>query len=113
MKAMMTTVSGTHNNDAMAFVDCVKARVKNASAHRLALYYFFVKCKEFPRVDDEFPLLLPEEMKGSSHSKPPTEIVMATPGGASIASSKLTFKRQQLMTSWMPQFKPFTILQLQ
>jgi hypothetical protein len=93
MKAMMTTVSRTHNNDAMAFVNHAKARVKNASAHQLALYYFFVKCEEFPHVDDEFASSLPEEMKGSSHSKPPTEIVMAMPGGASIASSKSTVKK--------------------
>jgi hypothetical protein len=33
MKSLMTTVSGTHNNDPMAFVDCAKKRVKNCSVH--------------------------------------------------------------------------------
>jgi hypothetical protein len=50
----MTTVSGTHNNNPMAFVDTAKKRVKNCSTHRLALYSFFVKCEEHPNVDNEF-----------------------------------------------------------
>jgi hypothetical protein len=54
MKSLMTTVSGTHNNDPMALVNRAKKRVKNCSAHRLALYFFFVKCEEHPTIDDHF-----------------------------------------------------------
>jgi hypothetical protein len=49
MKSLMHTVSGTHNSDPLAFVNIAKKNIKNAvSVHRLALYYFFVKCEEFP-----------------------------------------------------------------
>jgi hypothetical protein len=85
MKALMTTVSGTHNNYPMAFVDNAKKKVKNVSAHRLVLYYFYIKCKQFASS-------LPEEMKGSSHNKPPLEVFM-TPGGGSVCTSKSSSKK--------------------
>jgi hypothetical protein len=85
-------VSSTHNNDPMAFVDNAKKNLKNVTLHRLALYYFFIKCEEFPRVDDEFASSLPEEMKGSLHNKPPLEVFM-TPCGGSVCTSKLSSKK--------------------
>jgi hypothetical protein len=63
----MMAISGTHNNDPLSYVDRAKTRF-GLSAHRLALYYFFVncKCKENPRVDNEFIVGMPDELKGSS-----------------------------------------------
>jgi hypothetical protein len=101
IKRLMTTVSGTHNNDPMAFVDKAKVKVKTVYVHRLALYYFFVKCKEFPRVDDEFASSLPEEMKGSSHNRPPSEILMTPGAGASVATSKLSVKKPANMNDFV------------
>jgi hypothetical protein len=86
----MTTVSGTHNNDPMVFIDHAKKKAKNCSGHHLALYYFFVKCKEHTRIDDHFVSSLPDEMKGTS-TKPPLEVVAAaqrTPATASMISQK-------------------------
>jgi hypothetical protein len=96
MKVMMITVSGTHNNDPLAYVDRAKTTVKNiVGVHRLALYYFFVKCEEFPRVDDEFASSLPEDIKGSSNKKPSSEIVLSTPSAArtSISGSRSSSKK--------------------
>jgi hypothetical protein len=93
IKHLMTTVSGTHNNNLMAFVNKAKAKVKTVYVHRLALYYFFVKCKEFPQVDDEIASSLPEEMTGSSHNRPPSEILMTPSAGASVATSKSSVKK--------------------
>jgi hypothetical protein len=45
MKTKMMTVSGSHKSDPLSYVDRAKKTVKNVSAiHRLALYYFCVKC---------------------------------------------------------------------
>jgi hypothetical protein len=62
----MMAISGTHNNDPLSYVDSAETRV-GLSAHRLALYYFFVsKCEDNPRVDDEFIVGMPDDLKGSS-----------------------------------------------
>jgi hypothetical protein len=76
----------------MAIVNNAKKNLKNVTAHHLALYYFFIKCEEFPRVDDKFASSLPEEMKGLSHNKPPLEVFM-TLGGGSVCTSKSSSKK--------------------
>jgi hypothetical protein len=63
----MMGVSGTHENDPMFFVDHAKQRVSGGgSVHRLALFFFYVKCIDNPRVDDEFCLGMSDNLKGSS-----------------------------------------------
>jgi hypothetical protein len=61
----MMAISGTCNNDPLSYVDGAKTRV-GLGVHRLALYYFFVKCKDNPRIDDEFMVGMPDNLKGSS-----------------------------------------------
>jgi hypothetical protein len=100
IKHLMTTVSGTHNNNPMAFVNKAKAKMKTVYVHRLALYYFFVKCEEFPQVDDEFASSLPEEMKGTSHNRPPSEILMTPGAGATVATSKSSVKKPANMNDF-------------
>jgi hypothetical protein len=61
----MMRFSGTHNSDPLSYVDCAKQRV-GIGAHRLALYYFFVKCKDNPHVDEEFIVGIHDDLKASS-----------------------------------------------
>jgi hypothetical protein len=61
----MHTRTGEHQNDPMGFVDNAIKKCKY-SIHRLALYYFFIKCEDNPSIDDEFQPLMSEELKGSS-----------------------------------------------
>jgi hypothetical protein len=93
MKALMTTILGTHGSNPMSFVDTAKKCVKASTAHCLALCYFYIKCEEFPCVDDEFASSLPEEMKSSFQAKPPAEIIMSTPSGASVITARSTAKK--------------------
>jgi hypothetical protein len=93
MKSLMHTVSGTHNNNPMGFVDNAKKNVKNGSVHHLSLDYFYVKCEEFPHVSNEFATSLPNKIKGSSNKKPPRKIVMSTPRGCSIAMTSSLSKK--------------------
>jgi hypothetical protein len=59
--------SSTHCNDPLSYVDHAKTTTKEAVAHRLAPYYFYVKCEENPRVvDTEFVTSMPNQFKGSS-----------------------------------------------
>jgi hypothetical protein len=65
IKANMTTVSGTHSNDPYDFID-VAMKTYRFAIHRLAVYYFFVKCEDNLSIDDEFQTSMPDELMGSS-----------------------------------------------
>jgi hypothetical protein len=104
MKALLG-VSGTHNNDPMCYVDQAKVRVNNASAHRLALYFFYVKCEDNDeRIDSEFVAVsLPAGMKGSSteldsdiSTKAPS--VSVAPKAAAAKSSQLEASERAFST---------------
>jgi hypothetical protein len=58
--------SGTHSDDPLSYINHAKTTTKGAAVHRLALYYFYVKCKENLRVDTKFVTSMPNQFKGSS-----------------------------------------------
>jgi hypothetical protein len=64
----MMSISGTHNNDPMYYVDRAKQRVPGGGVcHCLSLlYYFYVKCEENTHVNDEFTIGMPDDLKGTS-----------------------------------------------
>jgi hypothetical protein len=49
----------------LSYVNHAKQRV-GIGANRLSLYYFFVKCEDNPRDDEEFIVGMPDDLKGSS-----------------------------------------------
>jgi hypothetical protein len=57
--------SGTHCNDPLEFVNLAIKKCK-FSIHRLAVYYFFVKCEDNSRIDDQFQPFMSDELKGTS-----------------------------------------------
>ena len=65
MKELMHNQSGEHRNDPMYFVDLPIKKMK-FPIHRLALYYFFIKCEDHSRIDEEFQPAMSHELKGSS-----------------------------------------------
>jgi hypothetical protein len=59
----MSGQSGLHSN----YLDQACKKVKGGlRPHSLAIDYFFLKCKENKRVNREFHISMPEEMKGTS-----------------------------------------------
>jgi hypothetical protein len=96
----MMSISGTHDSDPMSYVDRAKERV-GGGLHRLSLYFFYVKCKDTPRVDDEFIVGMPDDLKGSSTHPDSTESIDLTDQlvAHTVVSRSLKTKQQTLDTS--------------
>jgi hypothetical protein len=96
----MNGVSGTHDNDPMLFVDSAKQRVSGGGAtHWLALFYFSCKCKDNPRVNDEFCVGMPDNLKRSSTSTEVIDVDADQSVACTAASRTQRSKLQALDTS--------------
>jgi hypothetical protein len=76
-------------------VDRAKQHIAGGSmVHRLALYFFYVKCKDNPRVDDKFTHSMPDTLKGMSTKS----IAVVDSADVSVAGrSQKTLHKQQLL----------------
>jgi hypothetical protein len=68
------------------------ARAPSAQVHRLAAYYFFMRCKDHPRVVAEFAICMPEELKATS-TKPIDSNWSSAPGGTDTSRATRSSKK--------------------
>ena len=95
IKAMMHSRSGEHENDPMKFVDRAMNK-KKFSIHRLAVYYFFIKCEEDSRIDSEYQPFMREDLKGTSTSLKASASSDSTAGDPSSSTGNKKKKHSNL-----------------